>query len=141
VQKPDGLVIDNYVHRIRNPLARRTIKSIVNPAETLHVVTCHHFAYREGFAVNERMEPIAGPDFARTDSVSRELLRINHYVTRSFEDSREKRALPRADSGKPRKFGGSPPHGDVEDHTIQMFSPAVREAVARSEGRARRPCP
>jgi hypothetical protein len=135
-RRPPGLVIDNYVHIIRNPVARRTIKSVVQPAATLRAESCHHFAYRDGaVAVTERLEPIEGPDPTRTETVSRDVLRINHYVTRSVEDSKEKRSMLRADTGEERHFGGSPPHGDVHDEVIQMFAPAVREAVAAAEKR------
>ena len=76
--------------------------------------------------------------FTRTETVSRDVLRINHYVTRSVEDSKEKRSMPRADTGEERRFGGSPPHGDVPDDVIQMFAPAVRDAVAAAEQRIAR---
>jgi Glycosyltransferase family 92 len=137
-RRPAGLVIDNYVHQMRNPLARRTIKSIVNPAETLHVGSCHHFIYRDGFAVDDCMRPIRGPDFARTDPVPRRWLRINHYVSRSEEDLEQKRAMPRADTGATRTGRGKPAYGDVRDETIKIFAPAVRKAVAAAETRIER---
>ena len=137
-RRPAGLVIDNYVHQIRNPSARRVIKSIVNPAETLHAGSCHHFIYRDGFAVDDCIRPIRGPDFTRTDPVPRRWLRINHYVSRSEEDLEQKRAMPRADTGAARTGSGAPAYGDVQDETIRVFAPAVREAVAAAQERIER---
>ena len=57
LQKPDGLVIESYLHHTTEPLRNRWIKSIVDPARTLSCFTSHAFRYRadgaRAYAVDE----------------------------------------------------------------------------------------
>ena len=73
--------------------------------------------------------------------MSFETLRVNHYVTKSEEEFRRKHSRVRVDNGRPgartlraaRLLGVLDP---VEDRTIQMYLPAVREELARVEALA-----
>jgi glycosyl transferase family 92 len=98
--KPPGLVIENYVHRLEDPEPNRAVKSIVDPARVERRRNAHAFAYLEGArAVDEQ-----GDEFddwvAEHDST--ELLRINHYMTKSEEEAAQKFARPQAGTGKLR---------------------------------------
>jgi hypothetical protein len=130
--KPQGLVIENFVHYKLNPKAQRTIKSIVDPRRALAGATGHYFAYVDGaVAVDERKRPIAGPEPAFSETPSVELLRINHYTTKSEEEFLRKRGRDRGDTGA--RYPIKPPrHGDVRDETIQMYLPALRSALSQS---------
>jgi hypothetical protein len=128
LEKPGALVIESYLMRVRNPRARRTIKSIVDPRRVTGCDNPHFFEYRDGVAVDELKRPIEGPDFARTESPSWSLLRVNHYWTKSEQEFREKIVATRSDTGEPRA-PVEPRHGDVVDEAILIYLPALREAL------------
>ena len=90
--KPNGLVIENYTECAQHPLhpAQRSLlryKSIVDPTE-VNALSSHIFPLRDHgvVAFNERGEKI--PHYAVTTPsfVATELLRLNHYFTRSLEE-------------------------------------------------------
>src|SRR5439155_6657789 len=94
VTQPPGLTIENYVRRCELQKPRnRIIKSIVQPALIADLgADPHYFRYVDGRrAVTENKEPIRG---SQTESVSVEVLRINHYITRSQEERASKNAGP-----------------------------------------------
>ena len=129
---PPGLVIENYLRRTDREARNTIIKSIVDPARTLHAGrTAHYFRMRpHEWAVNEKREPIRGE---KSDSVSCELLRINHYFTRSAQERAMKIAGRRVDNGlaKPDGRANRDVHlNAVEDRTILGYVPAVKEALA-----------
>jgi Glycosyltransferase family 92 len=82
--RPDGLVIANYVVRPEYPSrSKNKFKSITQPRFAKGVSSAHKFKLYEGEIVNETGAPIekTGKDRLLDDSV--ELLRVNHYITRS----------------------------------------------------------
>ena len=83
--RPEGLVIDRY--RLRDTADTGLIKSIVDPARTVHCDSAHWFTYDFGLPVDENHWPITEP---QTKSTSFDLLRINHYASRSEEELQEK---------------------------------------------------
>lgn len=99
VKRPLGLQIESYTRRL--PLsdpANFHIKSIVKPTCTLHALSPHNFAFRDGcHAVNPDRMPIASAfSPACLDSI-----RINHYFFRSQEEFEEKIRRGRADTDAP----------------------------------------
>lgn len=58
------------------------IKSIVQPRMVIDCISPHYFIFSVGSTVSENLKPIAQ---ACTDSVSVDLLRINHYWQRDLE--------------------------------------------------------
>lgn len=133
VEKPPGLVIESYVQIWRNPRARRTIKSIVDPRRVVECDNPHYCKYRDGeLAVDELRRPIEGPDFALTPTPSRSLLRVNHYWTKSEEEFRDKLSRRQAASGGGLRKQVSPEPGDSRDETILRYVPALREALQAS---------
>jgi hypothetical protein len=132
--KPEGLVIESYLLRWNND-ANRHIKSIVDPTLTIRAADPHHFFYCHCSAVDENHFPIQGP---RSKSPSIQRLRVNHYVTRSEAEYRDKLARQRADTGwirkQPRTFERI--DGWYKDEAITAYVPAVREELARYERKA-----
>ena len=138
--KPPGLVIENYVHRLDDPDPNLTIKTIVDPARVERRLNPHAFAYKDGaLAVDEHMVP-----FERwvTRSHTTDVLRINHYYTKSEDEALLKFARPHPGTGRPRPVVSrnglrrfNERYG-VRDDTILMHLPALREELRRLERRA-----
>jgi hypothetical protein len=148
--RPDGLVIENYVRRSNQPGWNRPIKSVVDPRR-VRSFSLPHFFFFHGeprVAVDENHRPIerrAGGNsfFSMTDEVSFSKLRVNHYATKSEEELRRKWTLDNdLTTGVQRNFSearierGMKALDEVDDRTIQMHLPALREELARVEGRA-----
>jgi hypothetical protein len=146
--KPPGLVLESYVRRT-NAQLNRHIKSIANPRLVRAFCTPHYFLYsaEPGCAVDENHRPIdarRGSPYSTTDEVSFARLRVNHYVTKSEDEFRRKVARGPADSSKPKSKRLSQAQldrqmrawNDVEDRTIQMYLPGLREELARVDERA-----
>lgn len=103
IKKPDGLVIKNYIHRNIDLTYRlnKSVKSIINPREV--IVTNVHWCYYRGFkwGVNENGCQLVG------NSAERQLLdilRVNHYYTRSKEEY-----LAKLNKGHAGTYGGNIP--------------------------------
>jgi hypothetical protein len=142
--RPSGLVIENYVHRrnrrqpegdpgfksiVGEPL---WIKSIVDPKRTLHCVGGHTFVYEQGHAVDVLKRPI---EVSYTESFCLDVLRLNHYYTKSLEELQAKWATPRPDNGELRdphnmeRLLRAEPDGYLLDETIQMYVPQLKAAL------------
>jgi hypothetical protein len=78
------------------------IKTIVDAGRANAVLTPHSFGYRDGaLAVDERGEPIASaPLYSLTEEPRIEVLRVNHYFSKSLAEYQAKLSRPRADSGE-----------------------------------------
>ena len=85
-----------------------------------------HVFHHYGTAVGEDHRQTHG---AWRDPPSAELLRINHYYSRSIGEYERKRARPRAFSGQ---VGDSAelPRDEVRDGAVLRFVPALRDALA-----------
>jgi hypothetical protein len=139
--KPPGLVTESYLHRKHYETGyKEFVKSIVDPARTLRCVNAHRFLYEDGFAVDENGRPLDDAVPNRSD-VSLSLLRINHYVTKSEEEYREKAAqwaaagMPRSELQPAEQKPGwlESLEGEYDD-AITEHVPALREALARRWG-------
>jgi hypothetical protein len=133
--RPPGLAIENYVRRCAIDRPRnRIIKSIVKPdrVELSGRMSPHFFRYldRER-AVDENKASIRGDE---TESVSVDLLRINHYITRSQAERDGKLSGPDVLRGKPRDVPRAKERdlmlNDELDETILQYAPALRKALA-----------
>jgi hypothetical protein len=128
-----GLAIEHFVRRCELDKPRnRIIKSVVQPTQVADLGSDpHYFRYLEGRrGVTEKKEPIRG---SLTQSVSVDLLRINHYMTRSQAEREQKNAGPDVLRGGRRHLPKARERdkmlNDVEDTTILRFAPALREAL------------
>jgi hypothetical protein len=140
VAQQPGLTIENYVRRCAMDKPRnRIIKSIVQPREVVELGNDpHFFRYRDQRkAVDENREPIRG---SLTKSVSADLLRINHYLTRSQSERDRKNAGPDVLRGGRRHLPWASKRdrmlNDEEDMTVLRFAPALREALGLPPGEA-----
>jgi hypothetical protein len=147
--RPPGLVLENFV--MRSEPRRNAIKTILDPKRTSHSWGGHNFAYLDGWAVDELHRPLDSAPPGRppsrvgalTPTFTIDRLRINHYSIKSEEELRAKYALPRPDTGEQRKgpFLEDPRRlqefldtfNSVRDEDIQVYLPALREAIAVRE--------
>jgi hypothetical protein len=81
--KPDGLVVESYTRRLEVPGMTASVKCIVDPARTTRPLNPHTFEHTEGHAVDENERPLQGTFAASTSS---DVLRVNHYYTKSDEE-------------------------------------------------------
>ena len=137
--RPDGLVLESYVRRADALGYNRWIKSVVDPRRVRNFCLAHFFVFNgePAVAVDENHRPIQAK-LSSTEEVSFEKLRVNHYTTKSEQELQRKLSRPRVDNGRPRKMSGSQVErllritNAVEDRTIQMHVPALKEALRRS---------
>jgi len=123
---PEGLVTENYVMRGPDDLVpNQFVKSIVNPRSALAPQTGHFFLMR-GDPVGEDGKPVREPV---RDSTA-EVLRINHYYSRSEEEFKRKAARPAVAWGRPDSDRFSIPDDAVRDETILQFAPDLRALLA-----------
>ncbi len=132
---PEGLVLENYTRR--NADLSPKIKSIMNPRRVVRHKSTHYGIYTgKQLAVNERHETV------RLSASDREptgqLLRINHYWSKSEEDYRLK--LSR---GSPDIWGVENPYdmqmfraseiadNQIEDTQILRFLPGLKERMRK----------
>ena len=145
--KPDGLVIESYLHHTSEPLRNRWIKSIVDPSRTLHCFTSHAFRYRadgaRAYAVDEQQRELSdkqprgqpGSNSGWSLDISHDLYRINHYWTKSREEWNRKAARPDAMHGGDRFFVSiewekmQPTLSQQRDDAITVYAPALRRAM------------
>jgi hypothetical protein len=139
---PDGLVIERYVRRTGRYRINRHIKSVVDPAQVRCFCKPGFFMFFEGETVDERHRPVGGPPYGATAEVSFELLRLNHYTTRSEEEYRRKLARPTPDVTvyDPARLDE---HrialmlsrlDEVGDETIQAYAAPLRAALEAAPG-------
>jgi len=126
--RPDGLVTETYVLKFR---VESSVKSIVDPSRVERQRNAHSFLYHGGaLAVDENREPIEGWFLEEPTS---ELLRINHYVTKSEAEFAQKLTKGRVDNDQPWEPRDDIPKqiGEIKDETIGVYLPSLREALAR----------
>ena len=141
-KRPQGLVIENYVQTFANRehLFNRHIKSIVNPNKVESVMSPHFCKYKAGrLAVDEnhvfidgkvKNAPYQSRCFTSKNSVNK--LRINHYITKSLEDLREKCKRGYPDGMPANVFEESVERFNeplIEDKTIFGFIPELRKKI------------
>jgi hypothetical protein len=135
--RPPGLTIESYLRRTTGYRINRHIKSIVDPSQVRAFCRPGFFMFFEGETVDERHRPVGGPPYGATDEVSFDLLRINHYTTRSEEEFRRKLARPTAD-GLAVDPGRREEEAiarflkrldEIDDEAILMYIAALRAAV------------
>jgi hypothetical protein len=126
-RRPDGLVIEAYTMR-SGDLSRP--KSIVQPSEVRGISNAHLLDYDEGrmVAYNERGELVGkrGPFYS-------DVLRLNHYFTRSEEDLARKRARAAENLLDVTKLDGHVSKSEIapeRDLTIARFIPAMNQALS-----------
>jgi hypothetical protein len=126
-KKPDGLVIENF-RRNDGPVMH--MKSIFNPRAAIFTapLSVHTPIYLDfGFGHNERCEkrPWEAP-------ISADIIRINHYVTKSYEEyakkvSRNKTGFPETRNVLPEYDGAYLSHH--EDAIMDKYTDSLKRAL------------
>jgi hypothetical protein len=136
-EKPEGLVIENYIKRTKNERLQVVVKSIVDPTRAVRALTPHEFEYTDGTAVDENRQPVP---HSRNDSRPFEKLRVNHYKTKSEAEFRARLDKWRDDSGERRPT--RPPEdmhrgafNRLRDEAILPYVEPLREALVRAAER------
>ena len=132
VGRPAGLVLENYLYRQRD--VSPTIKSIVNPRRIAASRSTHHWLYKnQELASDENDRPVKG---WISNPATAEVLRINHYWSKSLEDGQNKVARESVDEfglKNPRsmelwhKFDNA--SNAVEDREILRFVPELKRRL------------
>jgi hypothetical protein len=139
-EKPHGLVIESYVQRRHYESPKKDwehVKSIVDPARTDRAFNAHGFFYTEGCSVREDAEPAPQDPPGRRYFPQGQILRVNHYITKSKAEYERKGAqwaaagVPFPDSDQSEFFEFL---STVHDDTITMYVPALREALSQPVG-------
>jgi Glycosyltransferase family 92/Glycosyl transferase family 2 len=103
-RRPSRLTVESYLLRAdeKHP-DNRHIKTIANPRRIVGTgLNPHYFVFADGRSVlDERLEPIPVGAFSRRHRS--QLIRINHYFTRSKEEFSAKLARGRATTSVPRR--------------------------------------
>ncbi|WP_337660200.1 glycosyltransferase family 92 protein [Anderseniella sp. Alg231-50] len=138
-RKPPGLVTENYTQRLRKPKASckhlSRVKTIVRPSAVRGVHNSHVFILRHGYPESwtEQREKIGHADH-RLAARSTDVLRINHYYSKSLAEYRERRSVPLL--GQRSDFRGDDQllrhieSDTVGDISIQRFVPALRSRLS-----------
>jgi len=137
-RKPEGLVTEKFIQRLRAPhggsknLSR--VKTIVRPQYVMGVHNSHTFILKEGYPLswNEHRKPIGFADH-RLTNYSNDVIRINHYFSKSLSEFRARQKIP---VDRPRQdFRGNDQllnhieQDTIEDVTIQRFVPELRRQL------------
>lgn len=105
-EKPEGLVIDNFVNRANNSVKSDHFKSIVDVSKIIGFSNPHEFT-------------IAG------ETINLDDLKINHYWTKSEQEWQAKWERGRSDTGNRHSLEESKPiinlSNEFEDLTIKNF--------------------
>jgi hypothetical protein len=125
---PEGLIVENYLWHGPEEL-HAGVKSIVNPRSAIGFGGAHWFRLR-GKAVGEDRRPVPWGVFG---TLTTDLLRINHYYTKSEEDYWHK--------GEGHGKGDPIPVDAVKDETILQFVPALRAMLSSRGARRGVPAP
>jgi len=135
VQRPPGLVTENYL--MRQARINPTIKSIVNPRRVASCMGSHYWLYQgKEMAVDENKHPVKS---SSSMPATADVLRINHYWSKSLEDGKVKMTKGAVDQwtiDNPRSMdlwnAHDKPLNAVEDREILRF---VTELKKRLEAR------
>lgn len=93
--KGPGTMMERFrFHSKPDHYLNRHVKSIVNPRRVFTMIGCHEAAKIDGFIADSHGQPIK-KNF-REREPQQDVIRINHYAVRSYEEFLEKQARGRA---------------------------------------------
>ena len=136
--RPEGLLLANFNSRLHLTELNSSMKSIVDPSRVKQRVNEHWFEFTDGEpTVDEHHQPL--DSWTRPGELTFDLLRINHYFTKSEEEALAKFDRPQAGGGKLRpemqlkplrrrneRFGRP-------DDVIQQYLPALEKELEAVE--------
>jgi len=102
-KKESGGVMERFkYHSLPNDISNRRVKSIVDPRRVCSFIGCHEAARISGRAADSHGQPIKKNYYDREPQ--QDVIRINHYAVKSYEEFLEKRARGRARIAKQRNL-------------------------------------
>jgi hypothetical protein len=128
------LVTKHFQWRSASVNLSRHVKSIVRMARAIHQIPMdpHHFVV-DGASVDELRRPLEGP---LAQSPTHEILRVNHYYSKSEVEARAKMKRSRADNGELRTDDLlSDQLNKVYDPTILPWADQLKERLWISHSR------
>ncbi|MGD1699540.1 glycosyltransferase family 92 protein [Dapis sp. BLCC M229] len=131
-KKPEGLQIENFIKRAKTSFGpNKHIKCIIQPEKTVRPLNPHQFVFSQGKVVTENKRPINRP-WSSTHSIKK--IRINHYTTRSKEESMKKMMRGKANKNERRRWSHFESKdvifNEVEDLTIHRYIPQLKKSLA-----------
>ncbi len=94
-KKLPGTMMERFRrHSLPNHILNRHVKTIVNPRRVFNMIGCHEAARISGYAVDSHGMPLKKS--FRDREPQQDVIRINHYAVRSFEEFLEKQNRGRA---------------------------------------------
>jgi hypothetical protein len=132
-------VIENYLTMASNARRRtnQNVKTILQPRLTASAGPNSHIFQHYGRSVGEDHKPQIG---AFREPPTADVLRINHYFSRSEEEWHHKLARPGAAFQATRGAYALPPE-DERNETILRFVPALKDALAHRTTGPHHPLP
>lgn len=135
ISKPDGGVMQNYTESMPSDFSMHMhVKSIVQPMAVNTVDSAHYPRYNIGYyAVNEKYEyvPKAFSGF------SNEIVQLNHYFTKSFEEWLDKVERGISDSNQTRNIDEfwiyNPTMTPGKEEIEQRYQERIRNYKARQK--------
>ncbi len=101
-EKTSGTVMERFTaHSLPSHPLNRHVKSIVNPRQVYNMIGCHEAARISGSTADSHGDVVTHHFRERTPQ--QDVIRINHYAVRSYEEFTEKQARGRA-SGTQRQI-------------------------------------
>ena len=99
--KKPGTMMERFkFHSIPDNPLNRFVKSIVNPRKVFAMIGCHEAARISGYTVDSHGNEIK--QSFRLRSPQQDIIRINHYAVKSYEEFKSKQARGRA-TGKTKR--------------------------------------
>ncbi len=97
--KTPGTVMERFTaHSHPDNYLNRHVKSIVNPRRVFNMIGCHQAATISGTTMDSHRNPVKR--HFREREPQQDIIRINHYAVRSYEEFIEKQARGRASGTK-----------------------------------------
>ena len=146
-EAPPGLVMENYRRRPPSPRrSRNKVKCVVDPAAVAEVRSAHQLALRGGqVLVDEARQPLVkGRDRCMEERCER--FCMNHYISKSAAEFREKLArgrMIRRDDWADKVAAyleGLDRRSTETDEAILQYAPAARARMEEVCGKAPPPC-
>ena len=133
--RPEGLVIENYTHRVHEALyPNQHVKSLLKAADLIGLLGTAHVFDTKGSMCNSRGE--SAPRQPIQDCVCHDVMCLNHYYTKSREDwdarlrkGRVDVPINRVDDPHYATFSEYARLADVPDERITRFSERIKSVL------------
>lgn len=132
IEKPDGLVIENYTHRAEDDFDRNLlVKTICNPRRVVHFLNPHHPVLDDGYRIVNENGVTVTDQFCADNSCS--LMQVNHYFCKSREEARKKMERGKISDSKKLDWSvfESRDRNEVLDEGMLPYVTPCKEALER----------